>query len=207
LRKHPKAFIIVHTVRRTIIATMAVIPVTFTDVESTETDNVLGANDNDREIQASHGVTAIAANLSLHINDAEPSVPETSYEGRGTGPLEAAEQQGTNRTYSAFNTDCSDEFLNSLAESSGRTPASTTASALSSPTLVDGNRAIADMANITITKIIDKRIGSSGFQYKCELKPVWVPVNLVENAQMGPVCIRSYEKWTHPSGTPRDVEK
>jgi hypothetical protein len=49
------------------------------------------------------------------------------------------------------------------------------------------------MANITITKIIDKRIGSSGIQYKCELKPVWVPVNLVENAQMGLVCIKSYE--------------
>jgi hypothetical protein len=164
--------------RRTIMATMVVIPFTFADVEATETDNVLGANDNDR---------------SPHINDAEPSVPETSYEGRDTAALEAAEQQGTNRTYSAFDTGCSDEFLNSLAESSGRTPASTTAPALSSPTLDGGKRAISDMANITITKIIDKRIGSSGIQYKCELKSVWVPVNLVKNAQMGSVCIRSCE--------------
>jgi hypothetical protein len=96
------------------------------------------ADDNDREIQASYGATAIAPDRSAHINDAEPSVPETSYEGRDTGLLEAAEQQGINRTHSAFNTGCSDEFLNSLAESSGRTPASTTASALSFPTLADG---------------------------------------------------------------------
>jgi len=153
------------------MATMVVIPFTFADVEATETDNVLGANDDDREIQASHGATAIAADRSPHINNAEPSVPETSYDERDKAPLEAAEQQGTNRTHSAFNTD---EFLSSLAESSGQTPAST-------------------MANITTTKITDKRIGSSGIQYKCELKPVWVPVKLVENAQMGPVCIRSYE--------------
>jgi hypothetical protein len=32
------------------MATMVVIPFTFADVEATETDNVLGANDNDREI-------------------------------------------------------------------------------------------------------------------------------------------------------------
>jgi hypothetical protein len=156
------------------MATMVVIPFTFADVEATETDNVLGANDNDRAIRASHGATAIAADRSPYINDAGPSVPETSYEERDRAPLEAAEQQGTNRTHSASNTGCSDEFLNSLAKSSGQTPAST-------------------MANVTITKITDKRIGSSGIQYKCELKPVWVPVKLVENAQMGPVCIRSCE--------------
>jgi hypothetical protein len=54
---------------------MAVIPFIFANVEVTETDNVLGANDNGREIQALHGATAIAPDRSAHINDAEPSVP------------------------------------------------------------------------------------------------------------------------------------
>jgi hypothetical protein len=161
-------------VRRTIVATMVVIPFTFTDVGATETDNVLGANDNDRAIQASHGTTAIAGDRVLEVNNIEPPITETSYKGRDRAPLEAAEQQGTDRTHSAFDTGCCDEFLNSLTESSGRTPAST-------------------MPNTTITNITDKRIGSSGTQYKCELKPVWLPINLVENAQIRPVYIRNYE--------------
>jgi len=36
----------------------------FTDVGSTETDNVLGENDNGRKIQASHHASAIAADRS-----------------------------------------------------------------------------------------------------------------------------------------------
>jgi hypothetical protein len=160
--------------------------------EATETKNVLGANDNNPEIQALHGATAIAADCAPHVNDAEPSVPETSHERCDTTSLEAAEQR-TNRTHSAFNTGCSDEFLNSLAEPLGRTSASTTASALSFPTLVDDERAVAGISNIIITKITDERIRSSGIQYKCELEPVWLPINLAKNAQMGPVCIRSYE--------------
>jgi hypothetical protein len=131
-------------------------------VEATETDNVLGTNDNDREIQALYGATAIAADRSPHINNAEPSVPETSYKRRDTAPLKAAERQRTNRTHSAFDTGRSDKFLYFLAESSGQTSASATTSALSSPTLVGGKRSIVDIVNIIIIKITDKRIGSSG---------------------------------------------
>jgi hypothetical protein len=90
LRKHPRAFVIVHTVRRAIIATMAVIPFIFANVEVTETDNVLGANDNGREIQALHGATAIAPDRSAHINDAEPSVPSLE-NGRPWGMVVARE--------------------------------------------------------------------------------------------------------------------
>ena len=107
------------------MATMVVISFAFADVGVTETDNVLGANDNDRVIQASHGATAIASDRVLEVDNVESSITETSYDGCGTGPLEAAEQQRTDRTYSAFDTGYCDEFLNSLAESSGRTPAST----------------------------------------------------------------------------------
>jgi len=57
------------------------------------------------------------------------------------------------------------------------------------------------MANLTITKIIDKRIGSSRFQYKCELKLVWVPVKLVENAQM----TRLYKGVTRTDSSERNA--
>src|SRR5947209_4527552 len=139
------------------MATLVVIPFTFADVEATETDDVLGADNDGRATRASHDATVIAADLVLHINDAELSVLEASYEEGDTAPLEAAEQQGTNRTHSAFNAGYSNEFLNSRAESSGRTPAST-------------------MSNITITKITDERIGSPGIQHKCELKPARLPL-------------------------------
>jgi hypothetical protein len=96
--------------------------------------------------------------------NAQSSIPETSYDERDTSPLEAAEQQQTDQTNSAFNLGCCDEFLSSLAESSGRTPASTTASALSFPTFADDKLATVRMSNITITKVIDNRIGSSGLR-------------------------------------------
>ena len=73
------------------MATMVVIPFTFADVEATETDNVLGANDNDRAIQASHGTTAIAGDRVLKVNNIEPSITEISYKGRNQAPLEIIE--------------------------------------------------------------------------------------------------------------------
>ena len=90
-----------------------------------------------------------------------PSLPFQKHpmRERDTGPLEAAEQQGTDQTHSAFDIGCYDEE----AESSGRTPAST-------------------MSYITITSITGKRVRLSRIQYKYELKPVWLPINLVENA-------------------------
>jgi hypothetical protein len=162
LRKHSRALVIVYTVRRTIIATVVVVLFTFTDVGSTETDNVLGENDNDREIQASHGATAIAGDRILNVDDAESSIPETSYNECNTSPLEAAEQQRTDQTNSAFDLGCCDEFLNSRDESSGQTPALTTASALSFPSFADDKLATVRMSNIKAAEIIDERIGSSG---------------------------------------------
>jgi hypothetical protein len=113
---------------------MVVVFFAFTDVESTATNNVIDENDNDREIQASHAATAIAADRSFYINDVGPFVPETPYEGHGTGPLEAVEQQGAGQTNSTFYTGCSDQPLNSVAESSGQTSALAITLALNSLT-------------------------------------------------------------------------
>jgi hypothetical protein len=73
------------------VATIVVIPFTFTDIGATETDNVLGANDNDRAIQALHYTTAIAGDRVLEVNNIEPFITETSYKGRNRAPLKAAE--------------------------------------------------------------------------------------------------------------------
>ena len=141
-----------------------------------------------RTIQASHSTTAIAGDRVLEINNIKSPITETFYKERDRAPLKTAEQQRTDRTHSVFNTDCCDEFLNSLTESSGRTPAST-------------------MPNTTITNITDKRIRSSGTQYKCELKPVWVPVKLVRKCANGTRLYQELRERTRPSGTPKDVEK
>jgi hypothetical protein len=81
LRKHPRALVIIYTVSRTTIATMVVVPFTFTDVGSTDTDNVLGENYNDREIQASHAPLRsrpIALSISMM-----PSLPFQKHRMRG----------------------------------------------------------------------------------------------------------------------------
>jgi hypothetical protein len=49
------------------------------------------------------------------------------------------------------------------------------------------------ISNFTTIKIMDKRPGPSGVEYKCEFEPTWLATDLVETAQMGSVCIRSYE--------------
>ena len=45
--------------------------------------------------------------------------------------------------------------------------------------------AIVDISKLTTVKVLDKRSSSSGVEYKCELEPLWLAVDLVEKAQMG----------------------
>ena len=46
---------------------------------------------------------------------------------------------------------------------------------------------------LTTVKILDKRLSSSGVEYKCELEPLWLAADMAERAQMGRVHIRNYE--------------
>jgi hypothetical protein len=34
----------------------------------------------------------------------------------------------------------------------------------------------------------------TGFEYRCELEPLWLPADLVKEVQMGCIHVRSYEK-------------
>jgi hypothetical protein len=51
-----------------------------------------------------------------------------------------------------------------------------------------------DISNFTTTKILNKRSSPYKVEYRCELKPLWLPADLVKEVQMGCVHIRSYEK-------------
>jgi hypothetical protein len=51
-----------------------------------------------------------------------------------------------------------------------------------------------DMSRFRPAKILDKRSDASGDEYKCELEPPWLAVELVEKAPMGRDHIQNYEK-------------
>jgi hypothetical protein len=105
--------------------------------------------------------------------------------------VETAELQRLDQADSALNTGSSSESPIPAAESSGQTLA--TASASSMPDLSDGTPAIVDISNLKTTKIVDKRLGPSGVEYKCEFEPFWLATDLVETVQMGCIRIGSYE--------------
>jgi hypothetical protein len=44
---------------------------------------------------------------------------------------------------------------------------------------------VVDISKFTAVKSFDKRSSSSRVEYRCELEPLWLDVNLVEKAQMG----------------------
>jgi hypothetical protein len=61
------------------------------------------------------------------------------------------------------------------------------------PDLGEGSPAMVDISNFTVAKILDERPSRSRVEYRCELEPLWLAVDLVEKAQMGRVYIRKYK--------------
>jgi hypothetical protein len=51
-----------------------------------------------------------------------------------------------------------------------------------------------DISIFTTTKILDKRSSPYRVEYRCELEPLWLAADLVEEVQIGCVHVRSYEK-------------
>jgi hypothetical protein len=45
---------------------------------------------------------------------------------------------------------------------------------------------IVDISTFTTTKILDKRSSSCGVEYRCELEPLWLPVDLVKEVRSCP---------------------
>lgn len=59
---------------------------------------------------------------------------------------------------------------------------------------------IVQISKLTSAKILDNRSSPSGAEYKCELKPLWLPADVVRKAQMGRVHTRIYEQGPTRAG-------
>jgi hypothetical protein len=81
-----------------------------------------------------------------------------------------------------------------IAESSEPTLALMTVSASSLSNVGEDGLLIVDISKLAMLKVLDKRLSSSGVEYECELKPLWLTAHLAERAQMGRVHIRNFER-------------
>ena len=63
-----------------------------------------------------------------------------------------------------------------------------------SSVISENDPVMVDISTFTTTKILDKRSSPYGVEYRCELEPLWLAADLVEEVQMGCVHVRSYEK-------------
>jgi hypothetical protein len=52
---------------------------------------------------------------------------------------------------------------------------------------------IVDISYFMIVKILDERLSPSRIKYRCELKPLWLATDLVEEMPIGRVYIRNYK--------------
>jgi hypothetical protein len=109
------------------------------------------------------------------------------------GSAETDNLQRANQTEPVVNSSDSDGAYFTIVESSGQTLALATVSALSLPDLGEGGPVMVDISNFTTAKILDKRPSPSRVEYRCELEPLWLAVDLVEKAKMGRVHIRNYK--------------
>jgi hypothetical protein len=116
-----------------------------------------------------------------------------SHNEHNVGSVETNKRQRVRQTEPVINSYDSDEAPLSIAESSGQTLTSITVSGSSLPGRDEDGSVTVDISNVMTTKIIDKRPSSSGFEYRCELGPLWLSSDLVGKTQMGGVQIRSYE--------------
>jgi hypothetical protein len=72
-----------------------------------------------------------------------------------------------------------------IAECSERTLALAVVLTPNSLDLGEDRLARADMLRLGAAKILDKRPGPSGDEYKCEFEPEWLAADLLEKTQMG----------------------
>ena len=86
----------------------------------------------------------------------------------------------------------SDKPSLTIAESSGHTQ--------DGPTIID-------ISTFIITKILDKRLSSSGIEYECGIKPLWLVADSVVKAQMGRDHIRAHENGLIREGRLRTLRE
>ena len=85
--------------------------------------------------------------------------------------------QRARQTERVINSYDSDEAPPLIAESSGQTLTPIAVSGSSLPDRDEDGSATVNISNFTITKIIDKRPSPFGFEYRCDLEPLWLSSN------------------------------
>jgi hypothetical protein len=136
------------------------------------------------------GAARVAGNDVPEDNDNEASSRDSSHNKHDAVSVEVSKMQQTDRSESGMETD---NASFSVAKYSDETLAPTTFFALSSPDLGESRPAIVDVSIFIIVEILGERSSGSNVKYQIELEPLWLPVDLMEKAQMGRVHIQRYE--------------
>jgi hypothetical protein len=165
---------------------MAVLLFNFADFGRPRLVKFLGLAATDREVQAPHNAL-IADDRVLEI---DPGDRDPSHKERDAGPVVAGMLQKIAQTGPVIDTRCFDE---GPISASGQTLALPATSTSSLPDPDDKTLAMVDISNFTTTKVVDKRPGRSGVEYKCEFGPLWLAARLVGTAQIRRVHIQAYE--------------
>jgi len=136
----------------------------------------------------------VAGDAALEVDGASSSLRDRPYNEHNIGSVETDKLQGAGRTAPVINASFFDEAPLSIAESSGQILASITVSSLSNlPGIGEDDPMMIDISYFTTARILDKRLSPFGVEYRCELKPLWLPAELVREVPMGGVRVRSYE--------------
>ena len=101
----------------------------------------------------------------------------------------------------------SDKPSLTIAESSEHTLVPMTISVSSLSNLDKDGPTIIDISTFTITKILDKRLSSSGIEYECGIKPLWLVADSVVKVQMGRDHIRAHENGLIREGRLRTLRE
>jgi hypothetical protein len=132
----------------------------------------------------------VASNKDLAADLGTSSVREKPHHERSTGSVETSKAQSADQTGPAVD---SNEAPLLIAESSKQPLPLVTVSATSTANLSEDDPAIIHISEITMMKILGKRLSPSGVEYRCKLEPLWLAADLVQMAQMGGVHTWSYE--------------
>jgi hypothetical protein len=133
--------------------------------------------------------------------DTTPEVDGTSaifsaspYNEHNSGSVETDDPQGAGQATPVMNISAFGEAPLSIAECSPETLAllTVTYSASNLRKIDEDDLGMIKISNFTTTKVLDKRPGPFGIEYRCAFES-WLTVDLVAKAQMGHVRIKCYE--------------
>jgi hypothetical protein len=112
----------------------------------------------------------------------------------GTGLVETDDPQQPGQAAPVVNISAFGEAPLSIAECSPETRAllTVTLSASNLRKIDEDDSGMIKISNFTTMKVLDKRPGPSGIEYRCKFES-WLTADLVAKAQMGHVRIQCYE--------------